>query len=215
MFGYVRRGGFIGALALLPMSGQGQDTRLLERAALNRVKGEAGAPVMVYEIADFQCPFCARFARETMARLDSAFIKTGKVQWFFVNLPLPNHGAAWAAAEGALCAGAVSDKFWPVHDRLFHGQAEWSAAKDVAGAISRIALDAGVDAAAYESCVAADKMAALILQDVIFAANLRTSGTPTFIINNETSFVGLKSFDEWKILIEQALLRARERGRER
>ena len=204
--------GWTGVLMLLPLSLQGQDTnRVLERAALNRVKGEASAPVMVYEIADFQCPFCARFARETMPRLDSAFIKTGKVQWFFVNLPLPNHGAAWAAAEIALCAGAVSDKFWPVHDQLFARQSDWLRARDARATMTKVAHDAGVEREAFDACVGEDKVAALILQDVIFAANLRISGTPTFIINNDTSFVGLKTFDEWKGLIERAMAKGRPR----
>jgi protein-disulfide isomerase len=184
----------------------GQDAnRLLERAASSRVKGQAGAPVLIYEIADFQCPFCARFARETMPRLDSAYIRTGKVQWFFVNLPLPTHGAAWLAAEAALCAGAVGDRFWPVHDRLFATQSEWAQAKHVPDAIARVAREAGVNGAGYDACLAEDKMAALILQDVIFAANLRIGGTPTFIINNATSFVGLKTYDEWREMIEKAL----------
>jgi protein-disulfide isomerase len=185
-------------------AGQAQNS-LLERAATSRVKGQAGAPVMIYEIADFQCPFCARFARETFPRLDSAYIKTGKVQWFFVNLPLPTHGAAWLAAEAALCAGALNDRFWALHDRLFATQENWSQAKRVGDALARVAQDAGVAGAAYEACLAEDRMAALILQDVIFAANLRIGGTPTFIINNETSFVGLKTFEEWRDLIEKAL----------
>ncbi|MGH7470284.1 MAG: DsbA family protein [Longimicrobiales bacterium] len=199
--------GALGALMLLwPGLTAGQDgNRLLERAATSRMKGQPGAPVMIYEIADFQCPFCARFARETLPRLDSAFIKTGKVQWFFVNLPLPTHGAAWLAAEAALCAGAVNDRFWPVHDRLFAAQSEWSQAKDVPDALARIARDAGAGGEAYDACLAHDRLAALILQDVIFAANLRITGTPAFIINNATSFVGLKTFEEWRDLIEKAL----------
>jgi len=201
------RAAALGMLLLLPSAGAvAQDAgRLLERAATSRVKGQAGAPVMIYEIADFQCPYCGRFAREVFPRLDSAFVKTGKVQWFFVNLPLPNHGAAWAAAEAALCAGAVSDGFWPLHDRLFAAQAEWSTAKDAPEAIAKLARAAGLSSAEYQACLSEDKVAALILQDVIFAANLRTSGTPTFIINNETSFVGLKTFEEWRVLIEKAL----------
>lgn len=202
-----RRVAALSMLLLLPAAGAvAQDAgQLLERAATSRVKGQAGAPVMIYEIADFQCPFCGRFAREVFPRLDSAFVKTGKVQWFFVNLPLPNHGAAWAAAEAALCAGALSDRFWPLHDRLFATQAEWSAAKDAPEAIAKLARAAGLNSAEYQACLFEDKVAALILQDVIFAANLRTSGTPTFIINNETSFVGLKTFEEWRVLIEKAL----------
>lgn len=78
-------------------------------------------------------------------------------------------------------------------------------AKDVGPIFSRIARETGVSGEAYSECVANDKVASLILQDVIFAASTRISGTPAFIVNNEQSFVGAKTFEEWKELIERAL----------
>jgi protein-disulfide isomerase len=187
-----------------PAFGQGAD-RLLERAAAARAKGQQGAPVMVFEIADFQCPFCARFAREVFPLLDSAYIKTGKVQWFFVNLPLPNHGAAWTAAEAAMCAGAIGDKFWQVHDRLYATQSEWPNAANVSAAVNRLVKEAGVSGSAYDACVAEDRMASLILQDVLFSANLKPNGTPTFIIDNQITLTGVKTFEEWRELLDKAL----------
>ena len=197
------------ALGTLSSGVRAQDVnRLLERGATSRVRGQQGAPVMVYEIADFQCPFCGRFAREVYPRLDSAYVKTGKVQWFFVNLPLPNHGNAWVAAEAAICAGAVADKFWVMHDRLFATQSEWAAARDIRVALLKMAKDAGVNAEAYQECVNDDRTAALILQDVIFATNARVTGTPAFIINNEQLVIGVKTFEEWRDLLEKALNKA-------
>ena len=203
-----------GLLWLLALPASAQETnRVLERGATSRAKGQQGAPIMVWEIADFQCPFCARFVRDVFPKIDSAYIKTGKVQWFFVNLPLPSHGNAWPAAEVALCAGAVADKFWPVHDRLFAAQSEWSMAKDPAPILNRLVREAGVSGAAYESCLADDKVAPLILQDVIFAASTRITGTPGFIINNEQTFVGVKSFEEWRDILEKMLAKSKAAGR--
>ena len=179
-------------------------SKLLERGAQSRAKGQQGAPVMVFEIADFQCPFCARFAREVFPRIDSAFVKTGRVQWIFVNLPLPNHGNAWPAAEAALCAGALSDRFWPMHDRLFAEQSAWAMEANPHPVLERIARESGVNMEAHLACVREDQVATLILQDVIFAATTRVSGTPAFIINNEQLVVGVKSYEEWKDLLEKA-----------
>lgn len=184
--------------------------RLTERAAMSRLKGNQNAAVVVFEFADFQCPYCARFAREVFPRIDSAYVKSGKVQWIFVNMPLPNHANAWAASETAMCAGAVSEKFWAVHDRLFEQQHEWSALADPAALFARYARDAGVPQDSFQACVLGDRTAALLIRDVMYATTARVSGTPAFIINNDPIFVGMKSFEEWRDLLEAALKRPRQ-----
>lgn len=178
---------------------------LFERASGSRMKGPPAARVLVYEIADFQCPYCADFARNVYPQIDSAYIRTGKVQWVFVGLPLPNHAHSWLATEAALCAGAVGNRFWAMHDRLFADQAEWTGATTPATVFARYAREAGVPMAGYEACVAEDRVASVILADVIFAASTRVSGTPMFIINNEQTVVGVKNYTEWKELLDRLL----------
>lgn len=177
----------------------------LERASSSRAKGDQNAPIFVYEFADFQCPHCSRFAIEVFPRIDSAFVKTGKVHWVFVNLPLPNHPNAWLAHEAAVCAGAVADRFWALHDRIFGAQAEWGAAADPSAQLARYAKEAGVPVDAFTACVASDRVATILLQDVIFAASARVNGTPAFNVNNELSVMGLKTFEEWKEILEKSL----------
>ena len=182
----------------------------LQRAAKSRAKGVENAPSFVYEFADFQCPHCSRFALEVFPRIDSAFVKTGKVHWVFVNLPVPNHANSWVAHEAAVCAGAVADRFWPLHDRIFATQEEWMGLTDPAALFARYAKDAGVPAEAFATCVASDRVAALLLQDVIFAATSRVNGTPAFNVNNEVSVMGMKTYEEWKELIEKLLKKQEE-----
>jgi protein-disulfide isomerase len=187
----------------VPMAAQ--DARLRDRAAMSRLKGNQDAGVVVFEFADFQCPYCAKFAREVFPRIDSAYVQTGKVQWIFVNMPLPNHPHAWMASEAAMCAGAVSEKFWPMHDRLFSAQNEWSVASDPGAHMARYARDAGVPLAEFEACVQRDGTAALLVRDVMYATSVRVTGTPAFVINNDPIFVGMKSFEEWRVLLDTAL----------
>jgi protein-disulfide isomerase len=198
---------FLLGCALLPRPAAAQDA-LLKRAAESRAKGSPEAPVLVYEIADFQCPFCARFAQDVFRQIDSAYISPGHVQWVFVNLPMPAHGTAWVAAEAALCAGAVSNRFWIMHDRLYVAGEEWISADDPGAVLARYARESGVTMAGFEACVADDRVAPLILQDVIFGS--RVTGTPTFIVDNQQTVVGLKSFDEWREVLDRAL-RARRK----
>ena len=183
-------------------------TSLLERAAESRAKGAEEAPVLVYEIADFQCPFCAKFAQDVFHRIDSAYIATGRVQWVFVNLPMPSHPQAWIATEAALCAGAVSNRFWVMHDRLFVAGQEWISADDPAAVMTRYAREAGVAMEPFALCVAEDQVAPLILQDVIFGS--RVTGTPTFVVSNrntssQQTVIGVKSFREWREVLDGAL----------
>lgn len=205
------------AAALAPGSASAQESRtprdtarsaLLDRAAESRAKGSPDAPVLVYEIADFQCPFCAQFAQDIFRQIDSAYIATGRVQWVFVNLPMPSHARAWIATEAALCAGAVSDRFWVMHDRLFVAGEEWISAADPDVVLARYAREAGVDMRSFNDCVAGDHVAAIILQDVIFGS--RVTGTPTFVVNNrntnrQQTIVGVKSFGEWRDVLDTAL----------
>jgi predicted DsbA family dithiol-disulfide isomerase len=54
-----------------------------------------------------------------------------------------------------------------------------------------------------------DRVAAILLQDVIFAASSRVNGTPAYMVNNQTSVMGLKSYDEWRDILEKAIKKAR------
>src|SRR5437763_1186834 len=70
-----------------------------------RAKGRSDAPVTVYEMSDFQCPYCRAFALTTMPLLEKEYVQTGKVRFVYINLPLTTrHANAAAAAELAMCA---------------------------------------------------------------------------------------------------------------
>jgi protein-disulfide isomerase len=182
---------------------------LIERALESRAKGDARASVVVFEVADFQCPYCARFAADLGKELDRKYVRTGRVQWVFVNLPLHTHRLAWVAAEAALCAGAAGGHFWSMHDRLFAEQQRWSAMDDPGPFFARVARDLGVDQTEYAACVAQDRVAPLILQDFGSAISAGITGTPTFIIMKDDQVVervvGIQSLEEWSRILDRAL----------
>jgi protein-disulfide isomerase len=208
----------LAALTLLvveaaPTPAQESDAAVVQRAGASRAKGQKTAPVLVFEIADFQCPFCARFALDIFPRIDSAYVRTGLVQWVFVNLPLPGHTRAWVAAEAAACAGAVADRFWPMHHKLFEAQQEWGAAADPGASFARYAREVGVPAEPFAACVGQDRVAPMLLEDILFATSTGASGTPAFIVNREELVVGLKTFEEWQAILEKAIQKRRAGGR--
>ena len=88
-----------------------------------RSMGDPQAPIRVIEYSDFQCPFCARFASDTAAQIQAAYIDTGKVYFQYRDFPLVDiHPGALLAAHAANCA-AEQGAFWPMHDQLFQGAA--------------------------------------------------------------------------------------------
>lgn len=184
---------------------------LVRRAGMSRARGVKDATVTVYEVADFECPFCAQFANQTFPRIDSAYVKPGKVQWVFVNLPLVIHANAFQAAEAALCAGAVGDRFWAMHEKLYASQAEWKDAADPQAVFLRYARELSVPASAYGACIRADRVWSVIMRDAMYAASAQIDGTPTYIIGNQVAAVGSKSFDEWKAILDKAIQDAASR----
>jgi protein-disulfide isomerase len=193
---------------------QGQPPRsdaeaILERALESRAKGDPAAEVVVFEVADFQCPYCAQFASTVGKELDRKYVATGRIQWVFVNLPLHNHRLAWSAAKAALCAGASGGVFWPMHDRLFVEQPRWSRMDDPGPFFARMAREVGAEMQDYEACVAQDRVAPLILEDFGSAVSAGITGTPTFIIMKGDEMVerlvGVRSMEEWSRILDSAL----------
>ena len=147
-----------------------------------RSKGSPKAPVTVYEMSDFQCPYCRRFAQETFPGLERSYITTGKVHWVFINFPLTDvHPHAAAAAQLALCA-AKQNGFWRVHDLLFQYQETWAPLKEAGPFFLSLADSAGLSKQAVLTCLEAPEILQAVQADAEGAARSGAASTPTFYI---------------------------------
>jgi protein-disulfide isomerase len=148
----------------------------------NRSKGSSKAPVTVYEMSDFQCPYCKRFAQETFPELKRSYIDSGKVRWVFINFPLTNlHSNAAAAAELALCA-ARQQEFWRVHDLLFEYQDAWAPLKEAGPFFVSLGDSAGLSKPALLACLQAPETRTDLKAEAEGAERSGASSTPTFYI---------------------------------
>src|SRR5262245_42566667 len=99
-------------------------------------KGERTAKVTLVEFSDYQCPYCARYVRETYPQIDNEYIDTGKVKLVFVDFPIESiHRLAFKAAEAARCSGEQG-QYWQMHDQLFAHPAkldDWAAHAQAVG----------------------------------------------------------------------------------
>jgi protein-disulfide isomerase len=139
--------------------------------------GAATATTAMIIYSDFQCPFCARFAVETLPILQEQYVKTGRLLIAFREFPLPIHPFAQKAAEAALCAHRQR-KFWEFHDALFANPA----ALDVASLGAR-AQQLGLETATFTSCLGGET-AALVASEKRNGESLGVGGTPGFLLGS-------------------------------
>jgi protein-disulfide isomerase len=148
----------------------------------DRTKGSATAKVTVYEMADFQCPWCGKFARETFPTIEKDYINTGKVRWIFINFPIPSlHANALAAAEYASCA-ALQGRFWPTHDMLYTTQEDWETLRDPAPFFRSHDKALGIKADQLTTCLQTGAGAAMVKSDYDGVQKAGARSTPTFYV---------------------------------
>ncbi|HEU4453070.1 MAG TPA: thioredoxin domain-containing protein [Longimicrobium sp.] len=174
---------------------------ILARADRGRMKGQQTAPVTILEVSDFQCPYCRQWTEQTYAKIDSAYVRTGKARIIFINSPLSNHHEAFPAAKAAMCA-AVQGKFWQMHDRIFATQQEWAGKPDAAQRFARFAVDIQLNPSEYRDCYENDRVTPVIINDVSGVAGAGIRGTPTFILNGQQALNGAVSFEEMSRAID-------------
>jgi protein-disulfide isomerase len=145
------------------------------------VKGHDTAKLAVIEFSDFQCPYCARYATGTHARIEQDYVDTGRVLYAFRNMPLDRiHPQAQKAAEAAECAGRQG-RFWDMYDRLFANQSLLGLAD-----LRQHAKGIGLDQRRFAACLDGDT-AAKATGDRTEAARLAITSTPTFLIGELTA----------------------------
>lgn len=140
------------------------------------VRGDPNAPVTVLEYSDFTCGFCEKFFHETFPRLLSDYIDTGKVRFVYRDFPRAPGGPGLQASQAARCAGA-QDAYWPMHDRLFNSDQQFSPEQ-----LTGYAKELGLDTAKFSECVGGDSYVKAIYQDRIEGGTLGVRGTPGFVI---------------------------------
>jgi protein-disulfide isomerase len=171
-------------------------------------RGDNNARVALIEYADFECPYCGEYERKAFPQILSDYIQTGKVKYFYRDLPLPMHARALPAARAARCAGEQG-KYWEMHDSLFAKQNALS----VPALLDR-AQTLGLDTAKFTECQSSEKYTADIQKSVSDAQKMGIDGTPTFFlgvvepsgdVTIEKRLQGAAPFDVFKTEIDALL----------
>ena len=137
-------------------------------------KGSPKATLTLIEFTDYQCPFCRKYAKQTLPELEKDYIETGKVKYVVRDFPLQSlHPDAFQAAVAADCAGEQG-KYWEMHDRLLsNNSSPYSDWGQHAKAI-------GLDEYQFNGCLKSDQPGQGVQKDLTDGRKVGVRGTPTF-----------------------------------
>lgn len=163
-----------------PLAAQqvGEAVTGLETTATPTTLPGARAKIAMIEFSDFQCPFCAQYARETYPRLEREFVRPGIVTYVFRHFPLADHANALGASEAAECAARLGQDS-AMRANLFANQHALAPPLlfEYAGAI-------GLDRKAFQQCLAHSLAKPQVQADIAEGERLGVSSTPTFFIGS-------------------------------
>lgn len=193
------------ATLVLPLAAGAQNVPLSARS-----KGAPNAPVTVYEMSDFQCPYCRQHALEIFPQLEQEYIRTGKVRWVFINYPLTSiHPNAVPAASFAMCA-ARHDRFWPAHDLLFRHQGTWAPLRNPAPFLLTLIDSLRLPRSAMTTCLEKSETVPQIQSDAEGAVRSGAQSTPTFYVEGGL-LVGVKPIQLFRMVLD-SIHSAKTRG---
>jgi protein-disulfide isomerase len=145
--------------------------------------GTPGAPVVLVEFSDFECPYCKAEAQDLRKNLLTAF--PTQVRLYFKTFPLESlHPWAKAAAIASRCAYKQNpDAFWAFHDWIFEHQADITP-ENLKEKVLGWAKDVkDLDSLQLGQCMDSKATEADVKQDQTEGQALEINGTPTLFVN--------------------------------
>lgn len=142
------------------------------------VRGTKGAPLVLVEYSDFECPFCSR-GYQTVNALMKKY--DGKIQFIYKHLPLSFHPQAMISAQYFEAIRLQSeDKAFEFHDEIFKNQGKLRLGKKFLDATAK---KVGANMSKLKKDIDSEKVKERIEQDMAEAAKFGIQGTPGFVFN--------------------------------
>ena len=142
------------------------------------IRGTKGAPIVLVEYSDFECPFCTR-GLNTVNELLSKY--KGKVAFIYKHLPLSFHQNAMIAAKYYEAIRMQNEeKAFQFHDAIFKNQSKLKKGEKF---LQAEAKKLGVDMSKLAKDIKSDAVEERIQADMAEAEKFGIQGTPGFVIN--------------------------------
>ncbi|MFP4233907.1 MAG: DsbA family protein [Nitriliruptoraceae bacterium] len=170
-----------------------------------RALGDADAPVVMVQWADFFCPFCGVFARDTEPELIERYVDTGLLRIEWRDLPFQGEEALLAAVGGQ--AAAQQDAFWAYHEAMFAADLRRGDDRFGRDYLLEVAADLDLDVEAFDAALDDDELRAAVQSDALVAETLGITGTPAFLVEGRP-VVGAQPLEVFVNLVENAIVEA-------
>lgn len=145
--------------------------------------GDEDAPVVLIEYADFRCPFCGVFARETKPEL-MKYVEDGTLRMEYRDLPIFGEQSTRAAMAGR--AAGAQGRFWEFYDAVFADAPPRGHASLTDATLTKYAKESGVpDLNQFKKDMNSQKYADDVQADADEASDLGASSTPLFLVGDE------------------------------
>lgn len=181
-------------IALIALTGAPQGARQRAQAS-GTSQGSIDAPVVLEEYADFQCPACGLFARQTLRQIEEKYIASGAVRVVFHHFAFIG-AESIRAGEAVECAGEQG-AFWPYYDTLFNNQAGENVGAFNDARLVDFAAQLDLDTAAFQTCMTDNRYRAKVLAETSDGQARGVRSTPTLFINDrmEVGAISLATFE--------------------
>lgn len=170
-----------------------------------RALGDVDAPVVMIEWADFLCPFCGVFARDTEPELIERYVETGILRIEWRDLPFQGEEAVLAAVGGQ--AAAEQDAFWAYHDALFAADLRSGDGRMSREFLLEVAAELDLDVEAFDAALDDPALTERAQAEAVQAQSLGITGTPAFIVGGYP-LVGAQPLESFVNVIENAAIEA-------
>ena len=180
-------------------------------ALADMTQGSPDAAVTVIEFASTTCSHCATFHETVYPTIEEKYIDTGLVRFVFREFPTAPAELSVAASMLARCAADKGgpDAYFTVIKTLFKTQRTWIFGDNPREELLKIVAQAGMDEAAFDSCVKRQELVDLITTNVEEGqSRYNITSTPSFVINGQKRH--FSSAEEMSKALDEALEKASE-----
>ncbi len=162
--------------------------------------GTPGAPVVLVEFSDFECPYCRQQAKMLREQLLKQY--PTQVRLYYLDFPLESlHPWAKSAAMMGRCIfHQNASAFWDYHDWIFDHQDEITP-DNLKDKVIEFAKTKGVDAAQLSKCIDTRVTEDEVEKTRTEGKDLEVNSTPTLFVNGRR-MVGTVQWEDLKRVID-------------